>query len=146
MKKTPILKTLDNAVSNIVKDAAAKNPSVFSKQVNGGVRLGNVVARKGKVGIDIYKMGEVLYSDIKDADVAQAIVNRLVTNSKIKDIPAILKLEDELVRNQVDMMFFKHSYKTKKDENDKEILEHRMILVSQRIEETKNKIYSYKNI
>lgn len=148
MKKTTLVKRINDTVDKTVKKIMNTNPaSLGVKMSNGTIKVGKVTIKKNKDGADIIVGGKIVHECIKNSNAVQGIVNRLVSNRKIKDIPDILKLEDEYVRKKNDVMFLKHSlaYKNIKH-NDAEIREHRMAYTIQIIEDIDQKLCTYKNI
>lgn len=145
MNKKPILKELDKVVTDVIKDIACKNPSAFARTVKCGISVGDVVASKGSTGIDIFKNGVLLYGDIQNADAAQGIVNRLVSNRKLGDISDILKLEKDYVNRKNDLLFLKHAFVGMVNE-DRDIRTHRIGIITQRIDNIEYKLSRYKNI
>lgn len=143
--KRGVAKKFDNALIQVIDGMVAKNPHLLYRKDGNTIKIGDVMAKKGELGIDIYKKGKVVYSGLRQVDAVQAIIDRLILNKKVSDIKDILKLEDRYVSFKNDMMFMKHSHSDKnKSDDDKEILEHRMGIVLQNMRDLTHKLCSYK--
>lgn len=141
-----ILRKMDTALGDVIYKLVMKDPSVLSKKTSNGVQIGDIMVKRGNHGADIYKQNKKLYSDIQESNAVQAIVNRLTSNSRIKDITAILKLESDYVRTLNDILFIKHRYNGLKDENDKQICEHRLLIAQDKLYEIKSKLSAMVNL
>lgn len=148
MKKNAIKQRLGAVVDKTVKKAMSTDPSSLGvKTASGAIKVGNVTIKKNKEGADILVGGKVIHEGIKNGNALQGIVNRLASNRKTKDIPAILKLESEYVKKKNDLLFMKHHLSNNKNNfDDAEIREHRMAYTIQIIEDIDRKLYTYKNI
>lgn len=146
MKKKKILKNLNTVLDGVTQKVLSKDPSCLSVVTKTGVKVGDVSVRRNNGNADIYKGNKLVYNDIQEPSAIQGIVNRLSSNTKCDQIKDILKLEEEYVRINNDILFLNNKRKLVKDPNDKEIFEHRLLVLSDKLSEIKGKLATHINI
>jgi hypothetical protein len=146
MKKKKILKSLNKVLDGVTLKALSQDPSCLSVVTKTGVKVGDVSVKRNNGNADIYKGSKLIYAGIQEPNAIQGIVNRLSSNKKLNEVSNILRLEDEYVRINNDILFIKHKKKQVKDPNDKEIFEHRLLLLGDRLQDVRNKLMTHINI